>query len=184
MCSICCHASQTIDHKIIRLEVWKGHHLSFISKSVWESRGKQKNHESIIHQQHLPPPPYPKTRTLHPHDLIQKSIPNINFRHILNKVLLPARAREPQVPRDDIRLNRVANVTRVTDSRHHALALFERGFDARAAQLLVGVKGFFHGVGLALFDPPRQAAGEEDGVFEDDAGGFALGGHGVLGGES
>lgn len=96
-------------------------------------------------------------------------------------MLLPARTREPQVPRDNVRLDRVADVAGITDRRHHALALFESSFDARAAQLLVGVEGFFHGVGLALFDPARQAAGEEDGVFEDDAGGFALGGHGVLG---
>jgi hypothetical protein len=33
---------------------------------------------------------------------------------------------------------------------------------------------------LALFDPAREAAREEDGVFEDDARGFALGWHGVL----
>ena len=99
-------------------------------------------------------------------------------------MLLPAGAREPQVPRDDVRLDRVADVASITDSRHNALALLESGFDTRAAQLLVGVEGFFHGVGLALFDPARQAAGEEDGVFEDDAGGFALRRHGVLRKES
>lgn len=95
-------------------------------------------------------------------------------------MLLPARAREPQVPRDNVRLDRVADVAGIADRRHNALALLESGFDARAAQFLVRVEGFFHGVGLALFDPAREAAGEEDGVFEDDAGGFALRGHGVL----
>lgn len=112
---------------------------------------------------------------------IHQLVPNINARHILHEVLLPACAREPQVPRDNVGLNRVADVAGVTDSGNNALALLESGFDARAAQLLVGVEGFFHGVGLALFDPAGQAAGEEDGVFEDDAGGFALWGHGVLG---
>ena len=112
---------------------------------------------------------------------IHRLVPDINARHILHEVLLPARAREPQVPRDDVGLDRVADVAGVADSGNNALALLESGFDARAAQLLVGVEGFFHGVGLALFDPAGQAAGEEDGVFEDDAGGFTLRGHGVLG---
>jgi hypothetical protein len=109
-------------------------------------------------------------------------IPNIHSRHIFHEMLLSARAREPQVPRNDVGLDRVADVARIADGRNNALALFERRFDARASKFLVSVERFFHGVGLALFDPAGQAAREEDRVFEDDAGGFALGWHGVLGG--
>jgi len=112
----------------------------------------------------------------------ETSIPDIHSRDILNKVLLPAGAREPQVPGDDVSLDRVADVARVADGRDDALTLLESGLDTAAPELLVGVKGLFHGPGLALFHPARQAAREEDRVFEDDAGGFALGWHGVLGG--
>lgn len=118
--------------------------------------------------QHLPPTSY--------------LIPNINRRDILNKMLLPIRPRPPQEPRDNIRLDRVSNPAGVGDRADHVLGLLEGVFDALAAEGLVGVEGFFHGVRPALFDPPRQAAGEEHGVLEDDARGFALGGHGVLGG--
>lgn len=85
-------------------------------------------------------------------------------------MLLPASTREPKEPRNNVSLNGVSNVTRITDGRHDALALLESGFDARPAQFLVSVKGLFHAAWLALLDPAGEAAGEEDGVFEDDAG--------------
>lgn len=97
-------------------------------------------------------------------------------------MLLPAGTREPQVPGDDVGLDGVADVAGVADGRDDVLALLEGGVDARPPESLVGVEGLLHGIGLALLDPARQAAGEEDGVFEDDAGGFSLGWHGVLGG--
>jgi len=110
-----------------------------------------------------------------------KSVSNIHSCDVLNEVLLPARAREPQVPGNDVGLDRVSDVARVADGGDDILALFEGGFNARPPQFLVGVESLFHASGLALFDPAGQAAREEDGVFEDDAGGFALGWHGVLG---
>ena len=97
-------------------------------------------------------------------------------------MLLSAGAREPQVPGDDVSLDRVADVAGVADGRDDVLALLESGVDARPPESLVGVEGLLHGPGLALLDPAGQAACEEDCVFEDDAGGFALGWHGVLGG--
>jgi hypothetical protein len=122
---------------------------------------------------------------LNPHPLThhkKASVSDIHSRDILHKVLLPAGAREPQVPGDDVGLDRVADVSGVADGRDDILALLEGGVDARPPEGLVGVEGLLHGTGLALFDPARQAAREEDGVFEDDAGGLALGWHGVLGG--
>lgn len=98
-------------------------------------------------------------------------------------MLLPARASEPQEPGDDVGLDRVPDVAGVADGRDDALALLEGGLDARAPQLLVRVERLLHAAGLALLDPARQAAREEDGVFEDDAGRFALRGHGVLEGK-
>lgn len=96
-------------------------------------------------------------------------------------MLLPAGAREPQVPGDDVGLDCVADVAGVADGRDDVFALFESGVDARPPECLVGVESLFHAPGLALFDPAGQAAREEDCVFEDDACGFTLGWHGVLG---
>jgi hypothetical protein len=115
-----------------------------------------------------------------PRNTREASVSNIHSRDILHKVLLPAGAREPQVPGDDVSLDRVADVAGVADGRDDVLALFESRVDARPPECLVGVEGLLHGVGLALFDPARQATREEDSVFEDDAGGLALGWHGVL----
>jgi hypothetical protein len=122
---------------------------------------------------------------LSPHPLThhkKASVSDIHSRDILHKVLLPAGAREPQVPGDDVGLDCVADVAGVADGRDDVLALLEGGVDARPPEGFVGVEGLLHGTGLTLFDPARQAAREEDGVFEDDAGGFALGWHSVLGG--
>lgn len=108
------------------------------------------------------------------------SIANIGSRHILNEMLLAVASRPPQEPRNNICLDSMPEPACVGDSANHIFRFFKRNLDALSPELLVGVKGFLHGVRLALFDPARDAAGEEDGVFEDDACAFTLGRHGVL----
>lgn len=107
-------------------------------------------------------------------------IPQIRPRHILNKMGFSIILREPEIPRHDKGLDLVSQPPSVRDGLDDRFGLFKRDINARSAKLLVGFKGLFHGVGFALFDPARETAGEEDSVFEDDAGAFALRGHSVL----
>lgn len=88
--------------------------------------------------------------------------------------------REPEIPRHDKGLDLVSQPPSVRDGLDDRFGLFKSDINARSAKLLVGFKGLFHGVRFALFDPSRETAGEENSVFEDDAGAFALRGHGVL----
>lgn len=88
--------------------------------------------------------------------------------------------REPEIPRHDKGLDLVSQPPSVRDGLDDRFGLFKGDINARSAKLLVGFKGLFHGVRFALFDPARETAGEEDSVFEDDAGAFALRGHSVL----
>ena len=99
---------------------------------------------------------------------------------ILNEMLFTVAVGEPQVPRHDVSLDGVSQPTGVRDSGNDILRLLERNFDALLPQLLVSQESLLHCVGLALLDPSGEAAGEENGVFEDDAGRFTLGRHSVL----
>lgn len=107
-------------------------------------------------------------------------IPQIRSRHILNKMGFSIILREPEIPRHDKGLDLVSQPPSVRDGLDDRFGLFKGDINARSAELLVGFKGLFHGIRFALFDPARETAGEEDSVFEDDAGAFALRGHGVL----
>jgi hypothetical protein len=102
-------------------------------------------------------------------------------RDILYEMLLPIRPRVPEIPRDNIRLQLVAEPASIGDSAYDALGLVKRRCDSGFPESLVGRERLFWAAsGHALLHPLGEATGKDDGIFKHDTSAFALWWHGVL----
>lgn len=115
-----------------------------------------------------------------PSNASSRLVLNISGRNVLSEMRLASLAREPQVPWDNVCLDSMSEPAGVRNSADDVLRLFKRIVDPLSSEILVRVKSLFHGVGLALLHPSREATGEEDSVFEDDTGALTLRWHGML----
>jgi len=102
------------------------------------------------------------------------------YRHVLDKMLLTIGPREPQIPWHYVGLDGMPKPTCIRDRADNILRLLEGVLNSLPPKLFVYLERLFHRARTSLLDPPRQAAREQDRVFEDDAGGFTLRRHGVL----